>query len=806
MNMKKKYLILLFALIARGIGVHGQDTSNCFLYDFTPREAVIPLYEDYERITAVPTVNITINYADTVSMISKYVFGNAVAVWVSPDVNNPTLVGYLKKLAPTLIRFPGGSWSDIYFWNGNPGDLPSTVPNSDGVLSSLNPQFGPNQKPTFSSYLDMRNKIGTQGLITVNYAYARYGLSAKPAEQAAHYAANWVRNDNGRTKFWEIGNESAGTWEAGWRINPATNQDGQPEIIDGHTYSEHFKIFADSMKKAAAEVGAEIYIGAQIIQYDGTNSWNVADRHWNEAVLGEVSDTADFYVIHNYFGGTAGDPKSYFNTALTSINDMHDFIQQDIEDKNAAKRPVALTEWNTSAEDNVKTSVINGMQGVLAMSEMAKLGYGMSCRWLVANWEGDGMFYHSNISGIPEWNPRPDFYYLYYLQHYFGSYFLSSEVTGSADIKAYTTLFNSGQVGIILVNMGTTDQAVGLNLENSGYGNRYYYYSLRGGTDDGYYSKYVYVNDSGPEPTRWGPLANLENLKARSDTLIYPVKIRSPKLSVQYILLEAGDSLLKQVDVDSLKVSTENGDTSISEDNGTIQFMGHIFPGNATDNGIIWSTSDSSVAVIDQFGLLKAVYNGTVTITGTASEGGFTDEIVVTISNQRYELTGLSLTTETGSRTIRTPGGILQIVAVIVPANAEDTSVTWSVNDTSLASVSPEGLLSAKQNGQVTVTCVTHDGGYTEDIVITIIGQLTGISDFSLVALKVYPVPARNSIYIENESQVQTYEILSIEGKVIKTINHPDLIVEVDIGDFERGIYIIRARTETGLRMVRFIK
>ena len=53
----------------------------------------------------------------------------------------------------------------------------------------------------------------------------------KPATAAVHYAADWVRYDNGRTKYREIGNESGGPWQAGFRINMAANQDGQPEII-----------------------------------------------------------------------------------------------------------------------------------------------------------------------------------------------------------------------------------------------------------------------------------------------------------------------------------------------------------------------------------------------------------------------------------------------------------------------------------------------------------------------------------------------------------------------------------------------
>ncbi len=806
--MKKKQIFTVIGtFLLMSASIKGQDTSNCFLEDFVPKDAVIPPFTDYDRTTAVPLVNISIDYNDTLSLVSKYIFGNAIAVWVSPDVNNPTVVGQLQQLSPTLIRFPGGSWSDIYFWNGNPSDLPANVPNSEGQMGPLYPQFGPQLSTTFDGYLDMRDQIESQGLITINYGYARYGLGERPAEQAAHLAAEWVREDNGRTKFWEIGNENAGPWEAGWRINTSVNQDDQPEIITGELYGQHFRIFADSMRKAAIEVGAEIYIGAQIIQYDGTGSWNEVDWDWNESVFREVDDAADFYVIHNYFGGSANSPGSYLNNALTSINDMHEFILQDIDDKEATPMPIALTEWNMSDDGgNVKTSIINGMQGVLTMSEMAKLGYGMSCRWLVANWDTDGIFYHGSSSTIPAWNPRPAFFYLYYLQQYMGSYFLGSGVTGSNNIKAYTTLFNSGQVGVVVVNKGTTDEAVRIDLSNTGYGNRYYYYSLTGGDDDPMYSKLVFVNDSGPEPTRWGPLANLESIQARSDTLIYPVKINSPGLSVQYILIEAGDSIMHQVDVDSVLISTTEEQLSINEDNGTIQLIAEIYPWNATDNGVYWTTSDSAVAVVDPFGLVKAIYDGTVYIKATTSDGGYTDSIEVNVSNQRYEVTGITLTTQTGVRSINTPGGSLQIVAVIEPENAEDKSVTWSVNDTSLAGIDSEGLLKARKNGSVRVTCVTNDGGLTATISITISGQPTNLQDFDLADLKVYPVPAKDILYIKSNSQVICYEILTVEGKVLKIIRDPDMAVELDVKDLAQGIYFIRAQTRSGFRIVRFVR
>ena len=112
------------------------------------------------------------------------------------------------------------------------------------------------------SFYSILNQTGVTGLLTMNYGYARYGTSANPVAQAAHLAADRVRYDKGRTKFWEIGNEVNGSWEAGYRIDTSLNKDGQPEYINGTLYGQHCRVFVDSMRAAALETGAEIFIGA----------------------------------------------------------------------------------------------------------------------------------------------------------------------------------------------------------------------------------------------------------------------------------------------------------------------------------------------------------------------------------------------------------------------------------------------------------------------------------------------------------------------------------------------------------------
>ena len=124
-------LFVLLPLWCVSARLLAQNTPNCFLEDYVPKTAVIPAFEAADKPSTTPTVTVTIAN-DTLGKISKYVFGNAVAVWVGTNINNPTVVSQLQQLAPTLIRFPGGSWSDIYFWKGNPGDLPAKIWSWDG--------------------------------------------------------------------------------------------------------------------------------------------------------------------------------------------------------------------------------------------------------------------------------------------------------------------------------------------------------------------------------------------------------------------------------------------------------------------------------------------------------------------------------------------------------------------------------------------------------------------------------------------------------------------------------------------------
>ena len=248
------------------------NTIGFFLNDWQAKSFTVPSYTDTTIPTANPTVTVSVDASKIITKIPTTVFGQNANSWMTQIVSENTLMNHLKNLQPGIIRFPGGSISDVYFWNQTsaaPSDAPATLLDANGNAISNPYWYGKrNDSWTISvdNYYQLLQQSGSTGIITVNYGYARYGMSAGPVAAAAHLAADWVRYDNGRTKYWEIGNECNGVWEAGYRMDTAANQDGQPEIITGALYGQHFKVFADSMKKAAQEIGKTIYIGAYIFR------------------------------------------------------------------------------------------------------------------------------------------------------------------------------------------------------------------------------------------------------------------------------------------------------------------------------------------------------------------------------------------------------------------------------------------------------------------------------------------------------------------------------------------------------------
>jgi len=524
-------------------------SAGFFLDDWTTKTFKTPAYSNVAQPAGDATATISVDYSNVITKVPKYLFGNNTNPYMSQLVTEPVLMNNIKNLSPNILRFPGGSISDVYFWNGQiPSDAPDTLFDANGNKTPVSYWVGNNTAGwtlSLDNYYAALQQTGSTGMITVNYAYARYGRGAHPDQAAAHVAAQWVRYDKGRTKYWEIGNEDAGPWEAGFKIDVTQNKDGQPAIITGALYGQHFKVFADSMRKAAKEVGADIKIGAQLDQTDSSNSWNTVARTWEQGYFASAGDYADFYIVHDYFTGSDNEnAATILNTPSTETKAIMDYMNATTTKNNVSLKPIALTEWNIFAQGSKQmSSYIAGMHAAMSLGELLKNQFGMASRWDLANgWSNgndQGMFNAGDEpDGVAKWNPRPAFYYMYYFQKYFGDRMVGSSVTGgNGDVLSYASSYSSGEAGVVIVNKGTASQTVKINISNFKPGSRYYYYTLTGGTDNGEFSGKVYVNGNGPSGANGGP-ANYLDLNANSSSLANGLKLSVPPRAVIYLVAE----------------------------------------------------------------------------------------------------------------------------------------------------------------------------------------------------------------------------------------------------------------------------
>ncbi len=190
------------------------------------------------------------------------------------------------------------------------------------------------------------------------------------------------------------------------------------------------------------------------------------------------------------------------------------------------------------------------------------------------------------------------------------------------------------------------------------------------------------------------------------------------------------------IHVTNISVSGTGGVTTISSDNGTLQLSAAVLPVNSTDNSVIWSIVNSTGhAIISSTGLVTAIDNGTVTAIATANDGsGISGTLDIIISNQLVPVTAITVRGAGSATTITTDNGSLQLSAELLPVNATDQSVTWSlISGTSLAGISTTGLVTAIDNGTITARATANDGsGVYGTLVITITNQIISVTGITV--------------------------------------------------------------------------
>ncbi|HXV98155.1 MAG TPA: alpha-L-arabinofuranosidase [Anaerolineae bacterium] len=297
--------------------------------------------------------------------VDPRIFGSNAPAWLGASrLENQTFINRTKAAGITLIRLPGGSWSNWYPWL-------ECEQNNEAVCASWIAD------PT--DFINFLQATGAEGMYTVNQ-----NRTAKEAAALVAFfngdvnddrdigvdvqgpdwgkVSDWaqLRADHGNPnpiniKYFEVGNEIYGAtqasggsncaswgWEDVWTCDGTEYVNG---IGSGSNRKEGFKEFQTIMQwvDPSVEVGA---VGVSFLE-----GWS---DEFGEEVIAEAGDIMEFYIIHQY---AYNDPPSSMSAALAAPQSMWAPMRENVDDmieqhSSGSCPALAVTEYNMFAFDS----------------------------------------------------------------------------------------------------------------------------------------------------------------------------------------------------------------------------------------------------------------------------------------------------------------------------------------------------------------------------------------------------------------------------------------------------------------------
>lgn len=153
-----------------------------------------------------------------------------------------------------------------------------------------------------------------------------------------------------------------------------------------------------------------------------------------------------------------------------------------------------------------------------------------------------------------------------------------------------------------------------------------------------------------------------------------------------------------------------------------------ITPKNATENDLIFTSSDSSVATVNQSGVIQGLKEGNAIITVSSSNGLAKDTTYVSVYKKGSStvVDGEPIKTDNYPKSLTVSpqtlnlklGGSSQLIASVLPEKANN-QISWSSTNSRVATVDSNGLVSAVGMGSATIIARTiNDITYNVNVLV----------------------------------------------------------------------------------------
>ncbi|MGW7078159.1 arabinosylfuranosidase ArfA [Streptomyces sp. NPDC054866] len=243
------------------------------------------------------------------------------------------VLGLIRELGVTAIRYPGGNFVSGYKWEDSVGPADERPRRLDLAWHSTETnRFG------LSEYIAFLRKIGPQAepMMAVNLGTRGVEEALELQEYANHPAGTaWsdlraAHGDKGpfSIRMWCLGNEMDGPWQT------------------GHKTAEEYGRLAAETARAMRQADPDV----ELVACGSSGQSMETFAAWEATVLAETYDLVDHISLHAYYEETDGDRDSF----LASAVDMESFIENVVATcdhvgarlKSKKKINLSFDEWN----------------------------------------------------------------------------------------------------------------------------------------------------------------------------------------------------------------------------------------------------------------------------------------------------------------------------------------------------------------------------------------------------------------------------------------------------------------------------
>ena len=187
-----------------------------------------------------------------------------------------------------------------------------------------------------------------------------------------------------------------------------------------------------------------------------------------------------------------------------------------------------------------------------------------------------------------------------------------------------------------------------------------------------------------------------------------------------------------------------------------------MHPADATIQEIEWSSSDPTVASVDYSGQITGITAGICKIYATSSDGNNIIGVCRVTVKETVPATAISINSK---KITMLPGQTRGLTARIKPSRSTE-SMYWVSGDTSIATVSSNGVITAKGQGITEIYCISNESGVEsscEVIVLALNATFITIGQYDTYDLDVFG-STENIKWYSNNKRVAT---VSTSGQVI---------------------------------------